>query len=127
MWDEVGVLRDEAGLKRGLAKLEEHEAELDRTGLADGDRRFNLTWHDWLNLKSLLMASKVIATAALAREDSRGAHYREDFPETGDLEETRFTRISLEGDDLKLEMAPVIFDIVKPGQSLLNPNPVAAE
>jgi len=127
MWDDVGVLRDEAGLKRGLAKLEEHEAELDRTGLADGDRRFNLTWHDWLNLKSLLMASKVIATAALAREDSRGAHYREDFPETSDLETSRYTRISLEGDNLKLEMAPVSFDIVKPGQSLLDPNPVAAE
>jgi len=127
MWDEVGVLRDEAGLKRGLAKLEEHEAELDHTGLADGDRRFNLTWHDWLNVKSLLMASKVIATAALAREDSRGAHYREDFPETGDLETSRYTRILLEGDDLKLEMAPVRFDIVQPGQSLLDPNPVAAE
>jgi len=127
MWDEVGVLRDEAGLKRGLAKLEEHEAELDHTGLADGDRRFNLTWHDWLNLKSLLMASKVIATAALAREDSRGAHYREDFPETGDLEATSYTRITLAGDNLKPEMAPVSFDIVKPGQSLLDPNPVAAE
>ncbi len=127
MWDDVGVLRDEEGLKRGLAKLEEHEAELDRTGLADGDRRFNLTWHDWLNLKSLLLASKVIATAALAREDSRGAHYREDFPETSDLETSRYTRISLEGDDLKLEMAPVSFDIVQPGQSLLDPNPVAAE
>ena len=127
MWDEVGVLRDEAGIKRGLAKLEEHEAELDHTGLADGDRRFNLTWHDWLNVKSLLMASKVIATAALAREDSRGAHYREDFPETGELETSRYTRISLEGDDLKLEMAPVRFHIVQPGQSLLDPNPVAAE
>jgi fumarate reductase flavoprotein subunit len=127
MWDEVGVMRDEAGLKRGLEKLEEHEAELDHTGLADGDRRFNLTWHDWLNLKSLLMASKVIATAALAREDSRGAHYREDFPETGDLETSRYTRISLEGDDLKTEMAPVNFDIVQPGQSLLDSNPVAAE
>lgn len=122
MWDEVGVLRDEAGLKRGLAKLKEHGAELDRTGLADGDRRFNLTWHDWLNLKSLLMASKVIATAALAREDSRGAHYREDFPETGDLETSHYTRISLDGEKLQLEMAPVKFDIVKPGQSLLDPD-----
>ncbi|RIA45371.1 L-aspartate oxidase [Dichotomicrobium thermohalophilum] len=126
MWDDVGVMREEAGVKRGLSKLADYEAELDHTGLADGDRRFNLTWHDWLNLKSLLMASKVIATAALAREDSRGAHYREDFPETGDLDATRYTRISLEGDELKLEMAPVSFDIVQPGQTLLDPS-VAAE
>ena len=127
MWDEVGVLRDEAGIKRGLAKLEEHEAELDHTGLADGDRRFNLTWHDWLNVKSLLMASKVIATAALAREDSRGAHYREDFPETGDLETSRYTRDFAGGRRPQARNGAGALHIVQPGQSLLDPNPVAAE
>ena len=53
MWDEVGVVRDRASIERGLAALDGIEAELLATGVADGDRRFNLTWHDWLNLRSL--------------------------------------------------------------------------
>ena len=61
MWDDVGVIRDAAGLNRGLGKLDAIEGELLATGVADGDRAFNLTWHDWLNLRSLVEMSKVIA------------------------------------------------------------------
>jgi fumarate reductase flavoprotein subunit len=119
MWDDVGVMRDGAGLARGLGVLRELRAELDHVGVADGDRRFNPTWHDWLNLESLLAISEVVATAALARGDSRGAHYREDHPETGDLATTTYTRVRQIGDELSLDMAPVTFDIVAPGQSLV--------
>ena len=61
------------------------------TGVADADRRFNLTWHDWLNLRSLCEISRVIALAALKRENSRGAHFRSDFPEPGDFATSTFT------------------------------------
>ncbi len=121
MWDDVGILRTEEGLDRGLSGLDALEAELAATGLADGDRAFNLTWHDWLNLHSQLAISKVIATAARARADSRGAHFREDFPEAGDLETTRYTRISQTGDrSLALDLVPVDFSIVRPGESLID-------
>src|SRR5438067_2224220 len=79
MWDDVGVVRDRASIEHGLATLDSIEAELLATGVADGDRRFNLTWHDWLNLRSLCEIGRVIALAALRRENSRGAHYRSDF------------------------------------------------
>jgi fumarate reductase flavoprotein subunit len=120
MWDDVGVVRSEAALQRGLAALDEYAEELRSVGLADGDRAFNLTWHDWLNLDSLLAVSRIIATAALAREDSRGAHYREDHPETGDLNATRYVRIGLEGERLALDTVPVEFSIVSPGESLID-------
>ena len=119
MWEDVGVLRTRQGIERGLERIDSHAQELLATGLADGDRTFNLTWHDWLNLDSLIEISQVIAHAALAREDSRGAHFREDFPETGDLDATRYVRVSRRGDRLHLATAPVEFSIVRPGESLI--------
>ena len=120
MWDHVGVLRTRVGIEQGLEGIESHAEELRATGLADGDRTFNLTWHDWLNLQSLIDTSRAIARAALAREDSRGAHFREDFPETGDLDATRYIRVTRRDEDLRLDTAPVEFSIVRPGESLID-------
>ncbi len=119
MWDDVGILRTAEGLNRALQALDEHDAELQAIGVAGDDRRFNLTWHDWLNLESLVAVSKVIAMAALARDDSRGAQFREDFPETANLDQSKFSRVRLSDGDLSLQMVPVDFSIVRPGQSLI--------
>ncbi|THF65483.1 FAD-binding protein [Pseudothauera nasutitermitis] len=119
MWDEVGILRTRAGLERGLDRIAAHRGELDATGVADGERRFNLSWHDWLNLDSLATISQVIALSALAREDSRGAHFREDFPHSGDPAGSHYTRVAQRSDAFALDMVPVSFDIVKPGESLI--------
>jgi fumarate reductase flavoprotein subunit len=119
MWDDVGVIRDAAGLRRGLERLETIEAELLSAGVADGDRAFNLTWHDWLNLRSLVEVSKVIAAAALKRENSRGAHYRADFPDEGDLATSTFTVARRQCGRLGIKDEPVEFTLVKPGKSLL--------
>ncbi len=127
MWEDVGVMRTAEGLQRGIARLADLEAELLKTGLADRDRVFNLTWHDWLNLRSLVEVSEAIARAALARENSRGAHYREDFPEAGDLESSSFTLVSRVGESISVEQAPVDFTIVKPGESLIDDEAGAPE
>jgi fumarate reductase flavoprotein subunit len=119
MWDDVGVIRNKDGLERGISRLAALESELMETGLADENRVFNLTWHDWLNLRSLLEVSQVIARAALARENSRGAHFREDFPEAGDLETSTFTQVRQRGGSVDVERVPVDFTIVRPGESLI--------
>jgi fumarate reductase flavoprotein subunit len=126
MWDEVGVVRDRAGIERGLAALDGIEAELLATGVADADRRFNLTWHDWLNLRSLCEISRVIALAALKRENSRGAHFRADFPEPGDLATSTFTVARQNGSGIEITERPVEFTHVKPGETMLR-EPIAAE
>jgi succinate dehydrogenase flavoprotein subunit len=119
MWDDVGVMRDATALHRGLQKVEAIEGELLGIGVPDGDRAFNLTWHDWLNLRSLVEISKVITLAALKRENSRGAHYREDFPDEGDLATSTFTVARQKDGRLDIVDEAVRFTIVKPGQSLL--------
>jgi succinate dehydrogenase flavoprotein subunit len=120
MWDEVGVVRDSPGLARALAGLNDLEAELLETGVADGGRAFNLTWHDWLNLRSLIETSRVIALAARQRENSRGAHFRSDFPEPGDLETSTFTMVRQSAGQFAISNEPVLFTHVRPGQSLLD-------
>src|SRR5690349_18174052 len=109
MWDDVGVVRDRAGLERAIARLAQIDSELMETGVAGDDRAFNLTWHDWLNLRSLCETSAVIARAALARENSRGAHYRSDFPDPGNLAASRFTVARQTASGLEISERPVEF------------------
>ncbi|MDA0225213.1 MAG: FAD-binding protein [Proteobacteria bacterium] len=119
MWDKVGILREAAVLEAADAELVAIDAALDAHALAGNERAFNLSWHDWLNLKSLVATSRVIAQAASARGDSRGAHFRSDFPEAGPLEASTFTSVRLEGARLAIDMKPVAFTRVRPGESLL--------
>jgi fumarate reductase flavoprotein subunit len=119
MWEDVGVLRTADRMERGLRRVAEIEAALLDTGVADGSRAFNLTWHDWLNMASLCEISAVIAEAGLARENSRGAHFREDFPKEGDLDASYFTVVERNGDGLSVSRRPVEFTIVRPGETIL--------
>jgi len=122
MWDDVGILRDAAGLARAARRLDELRSELAGIGVAGNDLRYNLTWHDWMNLDSLITVSRAICAAAAARDESRGAHFREDFPETGDLAASRFSRVRLgAGGEGAFDVAfePVRFARVSPGQTLI--------
>ena len=119
MWDKVGVMRDEAGLELGLAGIAEVASELMDVGVDDTNLAFNLTWHDWLNLRSLCDISEVIARAALARENSRGAHYREDFPDPGAMEDSDFTVARLNAGKVEVSRERVQFTVVRPGETLL--------
>ena len=118
MWEDAGILRDANGLARAAARLAGLDAELRTLGVADRDLRYNLTWHDWLNLESLIAVSGAICASALARTDSRGAHFREDFPHTGALETSQYSRVRL-ARGYEVDFAPVRFTRVRPGQTLL--------
>ncbi len=124
MWDDAGIIRDAASLKRAEAMLGDLDRQLDTVGIADSNLAYNLTWHDWLNLKNLILVSRSVVAAATAREDSRGAHFRSDFPDVRDLENSRFTVVTMRGDDINVGTDPVQFTRVKPGETLINDDAV---
>ena len=126
MWNDVGILRDAQSLKRGAAALEELARDIAACGVADQSRRYNLTWMDRLNLENLTLVSQAICAAADFRRDSRGAHFREDFPQTSDLAASRFTSVRLAGGEPAVTSEAVTFTRVRPGQSLLREEPAAA-
>ena len=79
MWDYVSIIRNEEGLKKALKKIDEIEKNLHDVkvnGIIDLQKSFEL--------KNMVVVAKLVTKSALYREESRGAHYREDFPETKD-------------------------------------------
>lgn len=119
MWEHVGVMRTKAGMKRGLEGIADVSSALMDVGVDDSNLAFNLTWHDWLNLRSLCDVSEVIAKAGLARENSRGAHYREDYPDSGAMIDSEYTIAQMNDGAVQVTRAPVQFTIVKPGETIL--------
>jgi len=80
METDVGPFRTAAGLARAVARLAEMRAGLSEAAVAPG-LAFNPTVADWFELRGSLIAAEAVAHAALARQESRGAHQREDFPD----------------------------------------------
>ena len=79
MWEKVGLVRDARELTGALDAIERIAERLEGVGVPGGPA-FNLAWQDWLNLESQTTAARLIALSALARRESRGAHFRRDFP-----------------------------------------------
>ena len=119
MWDDVGISRTRESLLRARVKLDQLDQQLHQIGVGDIQREYSITWQDWMNLSNLILVSKSVTDAALARENSRGAHYREDFPQPGSLEESYFTAVHLGKDGLEIKNRPVQFTMVKPGETIL--------
>ena len=84
MWELVGPFRDGAGISAALERIRTMRSDdLPRVPVPV-DAAFAIELTDWHELRSALLAAEAVVVAALAREESRGAHQRNDFPETSD-------------------------------------------
>jgi succinate dehydrogenase / fumarate reductase flavoprotein subunit len=79
MQELVGIVRQEQEMLQALERIRELKAASERVSV-DGNREYNSGWHTALDLHSLLTVSEIVARAALERKESRGAHFRDDFP-----------------------------------------------
>jgi fumarate reductase flavoprotein subunit len=79
MWDHAGLVRDAAGLAEAQRGVERIAEALTRAGVP-GHGAFNVAWQDWINLTNQATVARLIVASALERRESRGAHYRSDFP-----------------------------------------------
>ena len=107
MQDLVGIVRREDEMQRALEELARLRERARRVRVT-GNREYNPGWHTALDLKNLLTVSEAITRAALVRKESRGGHFRDDFPE----KDTRFGRVNLVqhlGPDgrMQLDEAPI--------------------
>jgi len=76
----VGIVRTEAEMSEALQQLDALRERASRAGVA-GHREFNAGWHTCLDLRNLLDVSEAITRSALDRRESRGGHFREDYPD----------------------------------------------
>jgi succinate dehydrogenase / fumarate reductase flavoprotein subunit len=79
MQDLVGIVRTESEMQQALTKIADLQARAEQVGIA-GHRQYNNGWHTAIDLASLLLVSEAVTRAALLRKESRGAQFREDFP-----------------------------------------------
>jgi succinate dehydrogenase / fumarate reductase, flavoprotein subunit len=80
MQDLVGIVRKEDEMERALVRLRELN-ELASKVVVPGNREYNPGWHTALDLRNLLTVSEAITISAIERKESRGAHFRDDYPE----------------------------------------------
>jgi succinate dehydrogenase / fumarate reductase flavoprotein subunit len=107
MQDLVGIVRREQELAKALEGLKEFWARAGKVAVA-GNREYNPGWHTALDLKHLLTVSEAITRSALDRRESRGGHFREDFPKK-DPEAQKYNTVVLKAKDgtMQLRREPI--------------------
>jgi fumarate reductase flavoprotein subunit len=78
-----------------------------------GRPALNLAWQDWLNMKSQTTVARLIVLSALERQESRGAHFRRDFPEPA-ADPLYFVRAERGPQGPRLSREPVVFSRARP-------------
>jgi succinate dehydrogenase / fumarate reductase, flavoprotein subunit len=106
MTDQVGLIRTETELKSALVELEKLRARAEQVSV-EGGRAYNPGWHEALDLRNMLLVSDCVAQSALERQESRGGHTREDYPQMSPTWRKVNLVCSLAGDRVELKHQPL--------------------
>jgi succinate dehydrogenase / fumarate reductase flavoprotein subunit len=115
MQDLVGIVRTEAEMREALGKIDGLKKRAENAAVT-GNREYNPGWHTALDLRNLLTVSEAITRAALERKESRGAQFREDYPDKDERFAKVNTMIAKAADgsmQVRLEPLPEMPDYLK--------------
>jgi fumarate reductase (CoM/CoB) subunit A len=116
MSEYVGVARTETGLMKALSEIESVRANDVPNMRAPQGRRFNLGWVEAIQVPYMLDVAQMIVKSAIFRTESRGAHYRDDYPET-QSDWLKHICVAKRSGNMELGVVPVVITKFKPEES----------
>lgn len=114
MMDKVSVVRDEQGLREAGQKIAELHAAYSNVAIQDHGKRYNTDLLEALELGNMLDCAETIVYGALTRNESRGAHYREDFQARDDKNWLAHSLIYRTSDGMEMKKKPIVITIFEP-------------
>jgi succinate dehydrogenase / fumarate reductase flavoprotein subunit len=114
MFDDVFVVRNARGLQQAAGGIRALKERYARLSIQDHGHTFNTDLMEALELGFMLDCAELVAAGALAREESRGGHYREDFPQRDDVNWLKHTLAYLEPEGVRMASKPVTITRFQP-------------
>lgn len=103
----LGIIRNNSGIEKTIETVEAVTPEVPKLATASKDRRYNKEWIDALELRNMVQVAEAIAKAAKMRTESRGVHFRSDFPNTNNDEWLKEIVVKKDMNRMELEKIPV--------------------
>jgi fumarate reductase flavoprotein subunit len=109
MWEKVGLVRTGKQMEEAIGRLGDLAQDVDRTRVENRQLvRYNMEWHNIIDVTNSIAVCTMVAHSALRREESRGAHYREDFTGTDNKDWLVNIYLARKGErDMELTTKPV--------------------
>jgi succinate dehydrogenase / fumarate reductase flavoprotein subunit/fumarate reductase flavoprotein subunit len=109
MWEKVGLVRTGKQMEEAIGRLDELAQDVDRARVENRQLvRYNMEWNNIIDVTNSIAVCTMVAYSALHREESRGAHYREDFKETDNENWLVNIHLARKGErDMELTTKPV--------------------
>ncbi|MCH8932751.1 MAG: FAD-binding protein [Nitrospinae bacterium] len=114
MMEKCGVFRDADNLKSCIATIQGLQERHTKGRVTDKGRLFNTELYEIIELGNMLKMAEIIATTALARQESRGGHYRTDFPKRDDQEFLKHSLVYQSEDGMEIKSKKVIVTKYQP-------------
>jgi len=115
MWDKVGIFRTGKEMQEAVTEIERiKKKDLPQLCVMDNKTRYNREWIGALEIENMVLVAEMVAKAALMRTESRGAHYRRDYPKIDN--QNWFLNIVIEQKDgeIMFQKIPVVATLMKP-------------